>query len=168
MKIEAVSMKEVKTKRGMSPTYSFKGDDGQWYGCGFDNPEVARGDEVDFEMESTKYGNKVVFETFKVVKKINGTSTAEAGKPAVSAYPRKPYGSAPQMSRPFPIPLLHGDRAIVRQSALKAAVDLVRTGIILPGKDPIETTIQAARKFEAYSAGDIERMAAEDVHKETL
>jgi hypothetical protein len=169
MKIEAVSTKEVKTKRGMSPTYAFKGDDGQWYNCGFDNPSVIKGDEVEFDFESTKYGNKVSFESFKVVKKMDGAAPA-----AARSYGAKPAGGSYQ-PKPFPIPLLHGDRAIIRQNALTNARELVSCGMLkaetngdgtIDEKTAVATIIRIARQFEAYSAGDVERMAADNVHKE--
>lgn len=169
MKIEAVSTKIVKTKRGDSPTYAFKGDDGQWYNVGFDNPEVMKGDEVQFDFESTKFGNKVAFESFKVVKRVDGAATPTGDKPP---YARKAFG-APQQSRPFPIPLLHGDRAIVRQNALTNARELYTAGVLVFNSAPdsdtaVKQIVAIARQFEAYSCGDVEQMDAENVHKKHL
>lgn len=160
----------VKTKRGDTPTYSFKADDGQWYGCGFDDPVVGKGDEVEFEFESTRYGNKVLFDTFHVTKKAAGSTGG--GKPASAAPFRKPFGAPQGASRPFPIPLLHGDRSIVRQNSVTNAVKLVEILTVdgetdkLTAEQAVAAVLKIARQFEAYSAGDVERMAAEDVHKE--
>ena len=64
----------------------------------------------------------------------------------------------------FPIPALHGDRAIVRQNALARATDIY---IAARGGKPFELeaenldfVIRLARKFEAYTAGDIDMMEA--------
>ena len=60
----------------------------------------------------------------------------------------------------FPIPALHGDRAIVRQNALARATDLY---VAARGGKPfdleistLDLVISFARKFEAYTAGDID------------
>lgn len=166
MKIEAISTKQVDTKRGKADTYAFKGDDGQWYSTGFDNPGVAKGDEVDFEFENTRYGNKVKFETFKINgAAVKGKSTGPAKAPYV---PRAvgTGGSAPTYTKPFPIPLLHGDRAIIRQNALTNARELYDSDPEKPIKDAAKEIIEVARIFEEYSAGDGERREAESKSKE--
>ena len=65
----------------------------------------------------------------------------------------------------FPIPPLHGDRAIVRQNALARATDIY---IAARGGKPFELeadsldfVIRLARKFEAYTAGDLDLAEAE-------
>jgi hypothetical protein len=65
----------------------------------------------------------------------------------------------------FPIPPLHGDRAIVRQNALARATDIY---IAARGGKPFELegsnldfVISLARKFEAYTAGDLDLAEAE-------
>ena len=64
----------------------------------------------------------------------------------------------------FPIPALHGDRAIVRQNALARATDLY---VAARGGKPFELeaesldfVIKLARKFEAYTAGDLDMAEA--------
>lgn len=172
MRIEAVSTKPVKTARGMSETFGFKCDDGQWYNSGFKNPGVKVGDEVDFEFESTKYGNAVKFESIKVNGAASSTSFV-AKKPWVPSAPRGV--GAGVYTKPFPIPLLHGDRAIIRQNALTNARELVSNFYNTEGttyntekgmKELARFVITVAREFEAYSAGDVERMEADNVHIE--
>ena len=64
----------------------------------------------------------------------------------------------------MPLRPLHGDRAIVRQNALARATDIY---IAARGGKPFELegsnldfVISLARKFEAYTAGDIDMMEA--------
>lgn len=166
MRVEATAVKPVSTKRGMSDTFSFKCDDGQWYNTGFENPSVNKGDEVDFEFESTKYGNKVKIETIK----IKGTSAGGASTVTTTPYRAKPVGSYTPREKVFPVPLTHGDRAIIRQNSVSNAVKVVEvTGFV--GKDVNDTVdiiIKIARRLEAYSAGDLERMGVDaDIETKT-
>ena len=87
----------------------------------------------------------------------SGATTA----PAV-ATPKAAYSGYKE--KVFPIPALHGDRAIVRQNALARATDLY---IAARGGKPFELELSTldlvvtlARKFEAYTAGDIDMQEA--------
>ena len=90
--------------------------------------------------------------------------TAVAG-PASVPVPAKSYGGGSgYKDKVFPIPALHGDRAIVRQNALARASDLY---IAARGGKPFELeastldlVIAFARKFEAYTAGDLDMAEA--------
>jgi len=163
--VEAVSTKDVTTKFGVKPTYSMKVN-GNWIKCGFKNPGVDVGYTVDFDGVSGTYG----IET-KAVNILSRSATAApaatvavmgtspAPKPAYSGYKEKA----------FPIPALHGDRAIVRQNALARATDLY---IAARGAKPfdleestLDLIIKFARKFEAYTAGDLDM--AEALREET-
>jgi hypothetical protein len=71
-------------------------------------------------------------------------------------------------TRPFPIPLLHGDRAIIRQNALTNAREAVVALFTVSPAGPMPDDVDFAKRiismasiFEEYSAGDIERRAAE-------
>ena len=57
--VEVVSAKhETKTgKRLRSPLYSFKVGE-FWYGCGFDNPNVEKGDTIEFSYTEGQFGNE--------------------------------------------------------------------------------------------------------------
>jgi len=154
--VEAVSTKDVTTKFGTKPTYSFKVN-GTWVKCGFKNPNVDVGYTVDFDGVTGTYG----LET----KAVNITSRAAApAAPAVTstAAPKAAYSSYKE--KVFPIPALHGDRAIIRQNALARATDLY---IAARGAKPFDLDksnlgliIDFARTFEAYTAGDLDMAEA--------
>ena len=158
--VEAVSTKDVTTKFGVKPTYSFKVN-GTWIKCGFKNPSVDVGYTVDFDGVTGTYG----IET----KAVNILSRAIA-TPVVTASTAVPTTTAPKSygggykDKVFHIPSLHVDRAIVRQNALARATDLY---IAARGGKPFELeastldlVIKLARKFEAYTAGDLDMAEA--------
>jgi len=169
--VEAVSTKDVTTKFGVKPTYSFKVN-GTWIKCGFKNPSVDVGYTVDFDGVTGTYG----IET----KAVNILSRAIAA-PVVTASTAVPTTAAPKSygggykDKVFPIPALHGDRAIVRQNALARATDLY---IAARGGKPFELetstldlVIKLARKFEAYTAGDLdmaEAMEENEINEEVI
>ena len=162
--VEAVSTKDVTTKFGVKPTYSMK-INGAWVKCGFKNPGVDVGFTVDFDGQTGTYG----LET-KAVNIISRSATPVpaaipvAGTASVPV-PSKSYGGGGgYKDKVFPVPALHGDRAIVRQNALARATDLY---IAARGGKPFELesstldlVIQFARKFEAYTAGDLDMAEA--------
>ncbi|CAB4217456.1 hypothetical protein UFOVP1590_49 [uncultured Caudovirales phage] len=156
--VEQISSKEVNTKWGAKPTYSFKVN-GSWVSTSFKNSGVNVGDEVSFDGENTTYGlqTKSVSITAKGAGGVPGTPTPT---PAASK-PTGSYGG----SRVFPIPALHGDRSIVRQNALARATELyvgARGGkpFDLDVADVSTVIISLARKFEAYTAGDLDMAEA--------
>lgn len=158
--VEAVSTKDVTTKFGTKPTYSMKVN-GNWIKCGFKSHNANVGDEVEFDANTGTYG--VETKSVLIIRKGTGVappSTASA-TPVVAA-PKASYGGYKE--KVFPIPPLHGDRAIVRQNALARATDIF---IAARGGKPFdldESTLQMvigfARKFEAYTAGDIDMQEA--------
>jgi hypothetical protein len=159
--VESISTKDVNTKFGTKPTFSMKVN-GTWIKCGFKDPGVQVGYEVEFDGISGTYG--VETKSVNVLKKGGGTP-APAKEASVGA-PKAVYGG----SKVFPIPALHGDRAIVRQNALARATDLY---IAARGGKPFELeggnldfVISLARKFEAYTAGDLDMAEAMAEDKE--
>jgi len=155
--VEAVSTKDVTTKFGTKPTYSFKVN-GTWIKCGFKNPNVEVGYTVDFDGVTGTYG----VETKAV--NITSRAAAPAATPAVTstASPKAAYSGYKE--KVFPIPPLHGDRAIIRQNALARATDLY---IAARGAKPFDLDksnlgliIEFARTFEAYTAGDLDMAQA--------
>jgi hypothetical protein len=162
--VEAVSTKDVTTKFGTKPTYSIKVNGG-WVKCGFKNHNANVGDEVEFDGNTGTYG----LETKAVVVLRRGTSApaVTSSTPAVGVVaPQVPQvkSFSGYKDKVFPIPALHGDRAIVRQNALARATDIY---IAARGGKPFELepenldfVIKLARKFEAYTAGDIDMMEA--------
>jgi len=156
--VEQVSTKDVTTKFGLKPTFSLKVN-GNWVKCGFKNPNAGVGDEVEFDGNTGTYG----FETKAVAILRKGSGVpAPTRSDTTTAVPPKAFGGYKE--KVFPIPALHGDRAIVRQNALARATDMF---IAARGGKPFDiddTTmglvITFARKFEAYTAGDLDMEAA--------
>ncbi len=157
--IADISTKMVDTKFGPKPTYALKGSDGQWYKCGFKKPHAAVGDTVSFDFTEGKYGKDVDMGSFS---KTTAAPTEVSAPAAPAAAPRS-YGPP---VKPFPIPPLHGDRAIIRQNALTNARELFAVYSTLNkkmdwDKDVIAAAvIGLARQFEAYSCGDLDMAAA--------
>lgn len=158
--VEAISTKDVNTKFGSKPTYSLKVN-GTWLRCGFKNPNASVGDEVEFDGNTSPYGLETKEVT--VLRKEAGTPPPVATSNTATAVPRT-TGSG-YAAKVFPIPPLHGDRAIVRQNALARATDIY---IAARGGKPFELegsnldfVISLARKFEAYTAGDLDLAEAE-------
>jgi hypothetical protein len=152
--VESVTTKDVTTKFGVKPTYSIRVD-GKWIKCGFKNPNVEAGYTVDFDAVAGTYG----LET-KAVNIIARGAPPVAAAALTAGVPAKPFAGSYGGSKVFPIPALHGDRAIVRQNALARATDLY---IAARGGKPfdleassLDLVIAFARKFEAYTAGDLD------------
>ena len=155
--VEQVATKDVSTKFGVKPTFSLKVN-GSWVKCGFKNPKANVGDTVEFDGVTGMYG--VETKAVNIVARGSGP----VSMPATSAAVPTPRGAAISgggyKEKVFPIPPLHGDRAIIRQNALARATDLV---IAASGGKPYEVDesrlniiIGFARKFESYTAGDLD------------
>ena len=155
--IENVTNKQVNTKFGPKPAYSVKTAEG-WFSYGFKKPTFNIGDEVDFQYTENTYGKNIDHASVRMINKGTGSSAPAAAPAARPAYAQKV----------FPIPLLHGDRAIVRQNSVTNATKLVveTSG---KGKTPeelAEQIINVARMFEAYSCGDLEALEAEKMSED--
>ena len=157
--IENITTKEVTTKFGPKPAYTITAG-GERFSYGFKKPAFAIGDEVDFQYTENTYGKNVDLASVQMLKKGAGAPTPSAS----TASPGKAPYSPP--SKVFPIPLLHGDRAIVRQNSITNATKAVADfSSGADGPEDIdsyaEMIIAVARKFEAYSCGDLDAQAAE-------
>ena len=161
--VEAVSTKDVNTKFGLKPTFSMKVN-GTWVKCGFKSHNASVGDEVEFDGNTGTYGMET--KAVNIIRKGTGGAAPSAGvtSSTAGAAPAKSYSSG-YKEKVFPIPALHGDRAIVRQNALARATDMF---IAAHGGKPfgleessLDMVIKFARKFEAYTAGDIDMAEAE-------
>jgi hypothetical protein len=162
--IENITTKEVTTKFGPKPAYTIVAG-GERFSYGFKKPAFAIGDEVDFQYTENTYGKNVDMTSVQMIKKGTGAPTPSAS----SASPAKAPYSPP--SKVFPIPLLHGDRAIVRQNsvtnATKAIGDYIDMGDYSGTlEDYASEILRVARMFEAYSCGDLDAQAAEAMVKE--
>lgn len=166
--VEGQSKKEVKTKFGMKPTWSLK-IDGEWYSCGFTDPRCSPGDVINFTFTEGRYGKEI--DKGSIMKSGSAPVPAPTYTPVAGAAPKS---AAPVSNRPFPIPALHGDRAIIRQNALAHATRIVASGLGA-GEDPCTDEnmatriIHLARQFEAYACGDLDvAKAKEMVTKKSL
>lgn len=163
--IENITTKEVTTKFGPKPAYTIMAN-GERFSYGFKKPAFAIGDEIDFQYTENAYGKNVDMASVQMIKKGAGAPTPSAS----SASPGKAPYSPP--AKVFPIPLLHGDRAIVRQNSVTNATKAVCDFAGWAGGDSpedidsyAEMIIAVARKFEAYSCGDLDAQAAEEMIK---
>lgn len=165
-----VSTKQVTTKFGNKQTFSFKGNDGNWYSCGFKNPKVNIGETVAFNFQADKYGNQVDMNSMTAVAATAAQATLQPA--AFASVPKNNGGSGKGV---FPIPALDGQRAIVRQNALTNAREMVcsyaNDGAYASGHHANGSTIwnfdlmtddiiKYAKKFEAYACGDDDLKAA--------
>ena len=165
--VESVTTKDVTTKFGVKPTWSIRVE-GKWIKCGFKNPNVEAGYTVDFDAVAGTYGLET--KAVNIISRTTAPTTAVATAAPTATAGKSAYTASYGGSKVFPIPALHGDRAIVRQNALARATDLY---IAARGGKPFELeassldlVIAFARKFEAYTAGDLdlaEAMAEESV-----
>ena len=159
--IENITTKEVTTKFGPKPAYTIVAN-GERFSYGFKKPTFAIGDEVDFQYTENTYGKNVDMTSVQMLKKGTGAPTPTG---TVAGPVKAPY-SPP--SKVFPIPLLHGDRAIVRQNSVTNATRAVHeyiTSQVTPYEGTLEDyaseILRVARMFEAYSCGDLDAQAAE-------
>jgi hypothetical protein len=160
--VENITQKEVNTKFGPKPAFSITAN-GERYSYGFKKPTFKIGDTIDFQFTENTYGKNVDLTSVRLLSKGEGAPATAT----VAGAPYKPSYGAP--AKVFPIPPLHGDRAIVRQNsitnAVKAADNYLRGEDSTPSNldEYAEFIIQLARKFEAYSCGDLDLAAAEQM-----
>ena len=163
--IENITTKEVTTKFGPKPAYTIIAN-GERYSYGFKKPTFGIGDEVDFQYTDGTYGKSVDLTSVRLIKK--GAGSPVAAPTAAASAPAK--GGYTPVAKVFPIPPLHGDRAIVRQNSITNATKAVHDylgstdeGVPDSIGEYADTIIDIARKFEAYSCGDIDQAVAESM-----
>ena len=149
------------TKYGTKDTVSYKDTAGKVFSFGFKDPRANVGDTITFNYTEGKYGAEADYASVTFTPK-----SLLAPVPVVNPTPapKKEYGPPAKV---FPIPPLHGDRAIVRQNSLTNAVSAFNKfhdGYTYPmtGGEELDVEkfathiISLARKFEAYSCGDLD------------
>jgi hypothetical protein len=150
--IENITQKDVNTKFGPKPAYSIMAN-GERYSYGFKKPTFKIGDTIDFQFTENTYGKNVDLTSVRLLTKGDG-----ATPPPTTVSPSKAPYSPP--TKPFPIPALHGDRAIVRQNSISNATKLVTDSVTKTDsaewESLAENVIYIARMFEAYSCGDLD------------
>lgn len=160
--VENITQKEVNTKFGPKPAFSITAN-GERFSYGFKKPTFKIGDTIDFQFTENTYGKNVDLTSVRLLSKGEGASSPSTA-PVVPSKPS--YGASAKV---FPIPPLHGDRAIVRQNsitnAVKATDNYLRGEDVTPGsiEEYANFVIEVARKFEAYSCGDLDLAAAEKI-----
>jgi len=157
--VENITQKEVNTKFGPKPAFSITAN-GERYSYGFKKPTFKIGDTIDFQFTENTYGKNVDLTSVRLLSKGEGAPAVTA----TAVAPSKPsYGAAAKV---FPIPPLHGDRAIVRQNSITNAVKLVcdtPDPDLTIMEERAQKAIEIARMFEAYSCGDLDLAAAEQM-----
>ena len=143
--VEAVSVKERKTKFGQKNATSFK-INGLWLSGGFKEYDIDKGDEVSCTYETNDAGYHDV------------TGIAVTAK---GAAPPTANTGVPRPGRTFPIDPLAPERTINRQNALTAAVNAFgeMDGSVV-ASDYREAVVNMARYFESYTCGDLDREEA--------
>jgi len=155
--IENITSKEVNTKFGPKPAFSIKTSDG-WFSYGFKKPAFAIGDEVDFQYTENTYGKNVDHASVKLITKGAGATAAPAAAPR--------SGGGGFAAKVFPVPALHGDRAIIRQNSVTNATKIVTDFGLESYADAEQIAVEViriARVLESYSCGDIDAEMAESI-----
>lgn len=153
--IEAVSEKQVNTRRGPAKAYSVKVN-GNWMSAGFKEPPV-KGTEIQFDVVTNAKGYTNVENIVPI--SAPGASTMPSSSTRLSA------GN-------WPIPKDSGrDRSIMRQNAVTNALRFLELRVNDAGEQVMDTAtvIAVARDFEAYYSGDLdvaESKAFDDVLKQ--
>jgi len=176
----SVETRTVNTKYGPKPTFEIVATDGTRYRTGFKRPGgVSAGSTVSAIVNPGKYGLELDIATMSVSA---GGAGAPAGEPAKELVPTPATTRGGGSARPFPVPKMHGDQAIIRQNSLGHAVATVADFVATqptekwPDLDTwVETVIKVAYKYSEFSSGQREMavhaklakagMGAEEIQK---
>ena len=159
--IEGVYNREVKTKRGPAQATSFKVD-GVYYSGGFKKWTAEKGDEVEITYAVNAQGFNDVTKMDVVTS--GGLQNAKTSPAADKKYtPKNNY-----QDRTFPVGPLDPARAINRQNALgnatKLYVETLHENVSISDYHVVaDEIIEIARRFEAYTTGDIDAAMAKEL-----
>ena len=165
-----VSAKDVHTKYGVKPVYSFKVND-EWYGGMWTKPDCEKGDAVEFKTTSRVHNDKTYYSVDGVVNVTSrgggaassGASNSPASK---SNAPNRGYSSP---GNQFPINPLDRQMSIIIQSSLNRATEVTLaqyTALTAAAQNKIsddmlwEQIDHLANKFVAKASGQ-DLLAAE-------
>lgn len=154
MQVLDIVTKTVTTKFGPKPVFSIVMEDGETYAFGFKKPAFKAGDDIEYTSTEGKYGKEMDATSVRV------TSSGKTPAPVTVTSPTAGGKWNPAPAKPFPIPPLHGDRAIIRQNSLTNARETVLSlsdrNVAWGDEEWATRIIAMARMFEAYSAGDLD------------
>jgi hypothetical protein len=143
---DIVSVSKMSAKTGKPfQIYSIVGTDGNNYEYGFKSPPVSRGQTYDITYK-VEYGKNKITDLLPI-----GTAPAA---PASRTTTKASY-----TERTFPVNISSPEMSIIRQSALKAAIDLYNTHSVdgdLTLENHAEAVITLAYKFADFSSGQRE------------
>lgn len=148
--VQSLSSKPVNTKFGLKDTYSFKGEDGQWYKMGFDKPKFGAGAEIQYDYEEGTYGKEVKKGSVVVINVTAPVGAISKG-PAVGT---KVYTAKAEKEWVFPIPPRDWQRNVIRQEAVKCAINYLQSMTGAKTALQVIQVIEVAKQFEHYMAGD--------------
>ena len=134
--------------------------EGKWYNSKYEI-KAEKGDEVEFDD-----GGKNYIKGLKVVSSGGGSTGSSTNSSSPAA---RSGGSGYGNRGKFPIGKDDGQRSIIRQNSLARSIEALEAANMFEGMDPkdmVSAIISTARLFEAYSAGDLDREAAEQVGAE--
>ena len=112
MLVKEITSRKINTKFGEKPVYTVVTDHGP-FEAGFKKPTFKAGDNVEFTFTEDRYGKKIDDGSVRVI-------DSAAGAPA----PIRETKGDKFTPKSFPIPPLHGDRAVVRQNSLRHAATI--------------------------------------------
>jgi len=146
--IEKLTVKDVKTKNGIKPTWSINVD-GQWYGGIWDKPSYSEGDYVEFDTTQRVYKGQTYYSVSGLVNVLNQQSSTNGstGTAPAKKTTTKRYNCTCEQ---FPINPLDRQMSIIIQSSINRATEI------------------ALAKYNTSSATDQKKVTTEDLVKEVL
>lgn len=157
--VGSIDARTAHTKYGPKNAYDIFGTDGTKYQFGFKDPAkqgLAVGTTFVAEVSTGKYGPSI------------DPATVSIGGTPVPKSVNKVTGKETSYAKPFPVPALHGDMAIIRQNSLTNAVATVADFVATrpseewPDIDKwTDMVIDVAYKYAKFSSGHREAEVVE-------